>query len=160
MVAMGTRGQSARPGQVGATDYRMEIGGHIGPDRLAQRYANRGPIVKKIKATEAAQKVTLNCNNTSAARQRATVIQALRIMGTTTVEFREIWGLMSPAPRVMELRMMGYDIRTTFVSAHTIDGVKHYGVARYVLVSEPKAANDDVIAPDCPTNDSEDGALL
>lgn len=116
--------------------------------------------MEKKKATEAAQKVTLNRNNTSAAWQRATVIQALRIVGTTTVEFREIWGVMSPAPRVLELRMLGYDIRTTFVSAHTIDGVKHYGVARYVLVSEPKAANDDAIAPDRPTNGSDAGALL
>jgi Helix-turn-helix domain len=110
--------------------------------------------MEKKKATEAAQNTNLNRNNTSAAWQRARVIQALRLAPTDTVQFRERWGVMSPAPRVLELRMRGYDIRTMPVTAITADGVVHRGVARYVLVSEPTPGSGNGSAMPAPANDA------
>ncbi len=91
----------------------------------------------KKKATEAAQNTNLKRNDNSASAQRARVIQALRTGPKTTIELRELWGVMSPAPRVFELRLLGYCIETLQVNGYTPDGVLHRGVARYVLVSEP-----------------------
>jgi hypothetical protein len=113
--------------------------------------------MEKKKATEVAQDSSLKLNDTSASAQRARVIQALRTGAKTTIQLREEWGVMSPAPRVLELRMQGYVIETVPVSATTADGVLHRAVARYVLLREPlpgvsvrltnvKAANDAAIA--------------
>ncbi len=96
------------------------------------------------KKAATAQTVTtskkLNPKDTTAANQRAIVIQALRDGNKTTIELREKYGVMSPAPRVIELRALGYSILTIRVKAVTPDGVMHCGVARYVLLSEPKGA--------------------
>jgi hypothetical protein len=110
--------------------------------------------MKKNKATEAAQNKTLSRNDTSASNARAIIIQALRTGPQTTIELRERWGIMAPAPRVLELKLRGYVIASIPVSAYTADGVLHRGVARYVLLSEPKPANDAAIAPVIPTNDA------
>ena len=109
---------------------------------------------EKNKATEAAQNVTLNRNDTSASNARAIIIQALRTGPKTTIELREQWGVMAPAPRILELKLRSYNIITLPVSAYTADGVQHRGVARYVLLSEPTAANDDAIALEHAVNDS------
>lgn len=98
--------------------------------------------MEKKKATEAAQKVTPNRNNTSASNARAIVIQALRTGPQTTIALRERWGIMAPAPRILELKLRGYRIASIPVSACTADGVLHHGVARYVLLGELEAAND------------------
>ena len=110
--------------------------------------------MKKNKATEAAQKVTLNRNDSSASNARAIIIQALRTGPKTTIELREQWGVMAPAPRILELKLRGFNIVTVPVSAFTADGVQHRGVARYILLAEPTAANDDAIALEHATNDS------
>ena len=110
--------------------------------------------MKKNKATEAALKVTLNRNDTSASNARATIIQALRDGPQTTIDLRERWGIMAPAPRILELKLRGYNIVTVPVSAYTADGVQHRGVARYILLAEPTAANDDAIALEHAANDS------
>jgi hypothetical protein len=113
--------------------------------------------MEKKKATEVAQNSKLKLNDTSASAQRARVIQALRTGAKTTIQLREEWGVMSPAPRVLELRMSGYDIATVPVSASTVDGVLHRAVARYALLREPvpseavhpsymKPANDAMVA--------------
>jgi hypothetical protein len=113
--------------------------------------------MEKKKATEAAQDSSLKLHDTSASAQRARVIQALRTGAKTTIQLREEWGVMSPAPRVLELRMRGYDIETVPVSAATADGVLHRAVARYASLHEPvsrevarstsiDAANDAEIA--------------
>lgn len=90
----------------------------------------------KKKAAEAAPKTDSTANDTSASWQRARVIQALRTGPKTTVELREEWGIMSPAPRIFELRNAGHVIVNVPVSAFTADGVKHTGVARYTLLHE------------------------
>ena len=110
--------------------------------------------MKKNKATEAAQKVTLNRNDSSASNARAIIIQALRTGPKTTIELREQWGVMAPAPRILELKLRGFNIVTVPVSAFTADGVQHRGVARYILLAEPTAANDDAVAPQHAANDS------
>lgn len=113
--------------------------------------------MEKKKAAEAAQKKTLNRNDTSASNARAIIIQALRDGPKTTIQLREDWGVMAPAPRILELKLRGYVIASVPVSAYTADGVEHRGVARYVLLSEPKPANVDAIAPKPAANDSDAG---
>lgn len=93
--------------------------------------------MKKNQATEAAQNSNQTFKDNRAHVQRATLIQALRTGAKTTPELRESWGIMSPAPRVFELRLLGYEIETLFIAAFTADGVKHHGVAKYLLRSEP-----------------------
>ena len=116
--------------------------------------------MEKNKATEAAQKVTLNRNDTSASNARAIIIQALRDGPQTTIDLRERWGIMAPAPRILELKLRGYVIASFPVSAYTADRVQHRGVARYVLLSEPKPANDDAIASKPAANDSDVGVQV
>ena len=110
--------------------------------------------MKKNKAAEAAQNKTLSRNDTSTSNARAIIIQALRDGPQTTIDLRERWGIMAPAPRILELKLRGFNIITVPVSAFTSDGVQHRGVARYILLAEPTAANDDVIAPEHAANDS------
>lgn len=97
---------------------------------------------KKIAVNPQAETATKNhnINDTSAAGQRQRVLAAIRTGPKTTIELREQYGVISPAPRVLELRRMGYVIHTLRVRAVTPDGVTHYGIARYVLVSEARAS--------------------
>lgn len=112
--------------------------------------------MEKKKATEAAQNKTLNPNDTSASNARAIIIQALRAGPQTTIDLRERWGIMAPAPRVLELRLRGYIIASVPVVALTADGIRHCGVARYCLIGEPPDATEqregDVIAPERATS--------
>jgi hypothetical protein len=50
----------------------------------------------------------------------------------TTIEARELYDIMSPAPRIMELKARGYNIVTIPTDQHTDKG-SHKRVARYVL---------------------------
>ena len=93
--------------------------------------------MQKNKATEAAQIPNQTPKDNSSSVQRTTLIHALRTGAKTTPELRESWGILSPAPRVFELRMLGYEIETLFISAFTAGGEKHHGVAKYVLRGEP-----------------------
>ena len=111
----------------------------------------------KNKATEAAQISNQHPNDNSASTQRARVIQALRTGPKTTIELRRDWGTMQPAPRVFELKLRGYVIVTTPISAHTDDGALHRGVARYVLLNEPRSPESFTVAPNAPENDSSYG---
>ncbi|MBM5571536.1 MULTISPECIES: helix-turn-helix domain-containing protein [Deefgea] len=80
-----------------------------------------------------------NLTNTSAASQRQRVLQALRQRGHSTVELRDDWNIMQPAPRIKELRESGYEINTELCPV--LDGFNrpHSKVAIYTLLSEPKA---------------------
>lgn len=82
----------------------------------------------------------LNRNDTSAANGRAVIVQALRTGPKTTIDLREHWGVMAPAPRILELRMRGFVIASVPVAAYTADGIRHCGVARYCLMTEPLEA--------------------
>lgn len=107
----------------------------------------------KNKAAEAAQISNQKLNDNSASTQRARVIQALRTGPKTTIELRRDGGVMQPAARVFELKARGYIIVTTPVSAHTDDGVTHCGVARYVLLQEPRSPESVTVASNTPPND-------
>lgn len=91
----------------------------------------------------------------SASNARAIIIQALRTGPQTTIDLRERWGIMAPAPRILELKLCGFNITSIPVSACTADGVLHRGVALYVLLSEPLPANDGAIALKPAANDSD-----
>jgi len=52
----------------------------------------------------------------------------------TTIQAREELGVMSPAPRILELRRMGYDIITYRRYKRDITGRNHYQ-AEYVLMA-------------------------
>ncbi|MHB0991400.1 MAG: helix-turn-helix domain-containing protein [Burkholderiales bacterium] len=83
---------------------------------------------------EAEQK-QFNANDTSTANQRQIILAALRTGPKTTVELRHIFGIMSPAPRIFELRR-DHRIDTVFIKAETPDKIKHVAVALYAL--QPK----------------------
>jgi Helix-turn-helix domain len=103
--------------------------------------------MEKKKAAEATQKKTLNRNDTSASNARAIIIQALRDGPKTTIQLREDWGVMSPAPRIFELKALGHIIVANAVDARTADGVLHRGVAQYVLLEQRCEAMGDSMPP-------------
>jgi len=82
---------------------------------------------------EADQK-QLNPNDTTAENQRAIILEALRTGSKDTVTLRAEYGIMSPAPRIFELRhRFGYDIDRVNITRFTDDGIKHNRVALYIL---------------------------
>lgn len=75
----------------------------------------------------------------SAASQRAQILSHLKKYGSaTTIEIRNELHILSPAPRVLELREQGISILTVRENQLTPDGKEHY-VARYVLQSGIKS---------------------
>jgi hypothetical protein len=72
--------------------------------------------------------------DTSASTQRMQILGLLkRYPSINTLEFRDVHGILSPAPRVFELRLMGYEILTHLEDISTPDGRLHKRVARYYL---------------------------
>jgi hypothetical protein len=72
--------------------------------------------------------------DTSASTQRMQILALLKLYSSiNTLEFREVHGILSPAPRVFELRLMGYEILTHLEDIRTPDGRLHKRVARYYL---------------------------
>jgi len=80
----------------------------------------------------------------STLKDRKKIVSLLRIKPTHTIEFREKHGLISPAPRIKELRDKGYDIETLKIKGQSIDGSWHNNIALYVLISEPPANDQDI----------------
>ncbi|MGX2966965.1 helix-turn-helix domain-containing protein [Ursidibacter sp. B-7004-1] len=74
--------------------------------------------------------------NTSKETQRIAILSALRGGSKSTIQFREEFGICSPAPRVQELRKRGYEIATTFRDELDSAGVKHR-IGVYTLINEP-----------------------
>ena len=80
----------------------------------------------------------------SSAAQRQRILKALFDQGSlTTLDIRHQLSIMSPAPRIFELRRSGYSIASYPVDVRDCEGNLHKGVARYVLQGLPEAANDD-----------------
>jgi hypothetical protein len=75
----------------------------------------------------------------STLKDRKKIVSLLRKNPTHTIKFREKHGLISPAPRIKELRDKGYSIETQKIKAQSIDGRWHNNIALYVLISEPQA---------------------
>jgi len=60
----------------------------------------------------------------------------------TTAQAREHLDIMSPAPRIMELKRDGYLIVTIPDSWTSDHGINHKGVARYVLTQKQPIASE------------------
>jgi hypothetical protein len=88
---------------------------------------------KKGLACEANPKNPLDPNNTSINNQHKIIYSALVIKPQSTIDLRHVYGIMQPAPRIKELRDMGYQIDTVRVNESTPDNIKHHAVAKYVL---------------------------
>lgn len=79
--------------------------------------------------------------NSSSNSQRARIMAYLKANGrATTCELRKELDILSPAPRILELRRRGYIIETDPVDIETELG-RHSGVACYVLISEPEGVS-------------------
>lgn len=75
-------------------------------------------------------------NDVSSAGQRVQILSYLKEHGSaTTLEIRSKLHILSPAPRILELRAQGIEIDTVREHQPTPDGKKHC-VARYVLQSK------------------------
>jgi len=75
-------------------------------------------------------------NDVSAASQRAQILSYLKEHGSaTTIDIRNVLHILSPAPRIWELRGKGVHIDTYRENQPTPDGKQHY-IARYVLQSD------------------------
>lgn len=68
--------------------------------------------------------------------QYTRIIQRLRVSPATSEQLR-FEGVYCVAPRIMELRKMGYDIETERRQSVDRDGYEHRGVGLYILHSEP-----------------------
>ena len=84
-------------------------------------------------ACEANPNKPLDLNNTSINNQHKIIYSALLIKPQSTIDLRHGYGIMQPAPRIKELRNMGYQIDTVRVEESTPDHIKHHSVAKYVL---------------------------
>ena len=71
--------------------------------------------------------------NTSAAAQRARVLDAVRSGPKSTLQLRRDCDVLSPAARVLELKRRGFDIFTNWTREPTDCGTLHR-VAQYVLL--------------------------
>jgi hypothetical protein len=81
--------------------------------------------------------------DTSAATQRNQILAHLkRTPSINTLEFREL-GFISPAPRLLELRQQGHNIKSHREDVRTPDGRLHRGIARYYLSNVPQANYQD-----------------
>ena len=88
---------------------------------------------KKGATFEAAPAKPLNPHNTSKNNQHKICLLALADSPKSTIDLRHVYGIMQPAPRIKELRDMGYRIDTIRVVEYTPDNIKHHAVAKYVL---------------------------
>jgi len=85
--------------------------------------------------TESFAEITHKYRGNSARCQRDRIMQALRLYGSvTTIEMRKHLDVMSPAPRILELRHTGKPIVTKWVRQATDSG-KIHRVGLYVLES-------------------------
>lgn len=73
---------------------------------------------------------------TSINNQHQTILTALALRPQSTINLRHGYGIMQPAPRIKELRDMGYKIDTVRIDEHTPDNINHKGVAKYVLLGD------------------------
>ena len=95
--------------------------------------ANNENTKKKGLACEANPNKPLDPNNTSINNQHKIIYSALVIKPQSTIDLRHVYGIMQPAPRIKELRDMGYKIDTVRIDGYTPDNIKHHAVAKYVL---------------------------
>lgn len=78
----------------------------------------------------------MHTNNSIKNQQERLLIALIKAgnAGVSTIECRHVLDVMCPAPRIMELRRRGYNIKTTWSVERTPEGHKHR-VGRYLLIS-------------------------
>lgn len=80
----------------------------------------------------------------SAFNQRLKLLDWLFECGSiTTSEAREHLDIMSPAPRIMELKQAGYLIVTVTDNWTSPHGINHKGIAKYVLTQKQPVERDN-----------------
>jgi hypothetical protein len=85
----------------------------------------------------------LSNKDTSAATQRNQILAHLKnTPSLNTLELREL-GFISPAPRILELKERGHNIKSTREDVCTPDGRLHRGIARYYISHNPPANDSD-----------------
>lgn len=104
---------------------------------------NRKEKAAQGKRTKATRKsVRTNYNDNSAFSQRARILDWFKLYHSlTTEQARREMDIMSPAPRILELRKRGYDIMMYWADYPTADGQLHR-MAKYVLMSR-KGGEDE-----------------
>lgn len=96
---------------------------------------NKGVAVDAT--TPKAKTTKTKFTDNSAHNQRLKLLDWLFERGNiSTSEARENLDIMSPAPRIMELKRAGYLIVTITDSWTSPHGINHKGVARYVLTQK------------------------
>jgi hypothetical protein len=81
----------------------------------------------------------LNNKDTSASTQRSQILAHLKIKPSlNTLELRDL-GFISQAPRVLELKAQGHNIKSVREDVFTPEGRLHKRVARYYLSNIPPA---------------------
>jgi hypothetical protein len=81
----------------------------------------------------------LNNKDTSASTQRSQIVALIhKYQSLNTPEFRQ-QGIMAPAPRIFELKQLGYKIAKVLETYTDETGKVHHGVARYYFANYPPA---------------------
>ncbi len=97
----------------------------------------KGPTVPPVGALRKKQtQLKFSPKSTATEAQRQRILTALRIKDRTTEDFRRL-GIYQVSTRIFELRALGYNIVTSFVTLTDRDGFTHSGCALYTLVAEP-----------------------
>lgn len=85
--------------------------------------------------------MTKKHRSNSKAAQRGRLLQYLQLHGSiTTLQARQILAVMSPAPRIKELRELGYSITTNWVKDTDSAGVEHRQGLYVLCVTEKEDA--------------------
>lgn len=95
----------------------------------------RSPIAKtgQVLRSGAKIKTQKNLTTTDLQAQRKRLLDYLRKKGAaTTIKIRKELNIISPAPRIFELRAQGYPIETHWLNDSTTEGYQHR-VANYIL---------------------------
>ena len=94
---------------------------------------NKGLVAQTTNPqTTTKHKAKFTDNSTN--NQRAKLLDYLQEHGSiTTAEARDNLDVMSPAPRIMELKALGYLINTVADNWISDHGINHKGIARYVI---------------------------
>jgi hypothetical protein len=86
----------------------------------------------------------LDSLSTSSSTQRLQILALFKQhKAINTIEFRNDFGIISPAPRILELRERGHIILTHLEDVITPDGRLHRRVARYYYFDSLPANDPD-----------------
>lgn len=87
-------------------------------------------------------KLPPECQGNSTNAQRSRLLHRLRQRPVTTPEARHELDILSPAPRVLELRRRGFKIDMQRVPGLNSNGKVH-NVGKYTLIQEPPSTVSD-----------------